>query len=124
MGEIGVIGRRHMIHSASAGNANPVILSGAGNHGRSRRTSNFQWVLERSGWAGESEKGLPNHLDDTDENAGICTVRKICALILLTRLAPRENPQDIGGPSTPPMIPRSAQDDMISFGARAFESSG
>jgi len=39
-------------------------------------------------------------------------------------MAPRENPQDIGGPSTPPMLPRSAQDDRFGrtprAGSRAF----
>ncbi len=42
--------------------------------------------------------------------AGTSTCARHATRSIVAR-APRENPQDIGGPSTPPMLPRSAQDD-------------
>jgi len=55
----------------------------------------------------------------TRRDSAIRVIRVIRWPTLHVPLAPHENPQDIGGPSTPPMLPRSAQDDKKLGGRRA-----
>jgi hypothetical protein len=104
---------------------NSVILSGAGQHGRSRRTSNIRGFL-----SGAWERLVPRsarsaimrprmNIGNSDAPLQFLATRRTT----LTD-APLKNPQDTRGPSTAPMIvstapqtsrkassPRSAQDD-------------
>jgi len=119
----------------------PVILSGAGQHGRSRKTSNTPRVLVRSFQRLEASTPTGNQTRHSrggrrggGQSRRLFLEPLVCAqprlhsgsgkrpptLLAPVRYldlqgdaasAPHEDPQDIGGPSTPPMLPRSAQDD-------------
>jgi hypothetical protein len=82
----------------------PVILSEAGKHGRSRRTSYFRG-FSRGALRRRSRSCRVTLVQNTHRSSA-------CAS------APRKNPSADGGPSTPPVIPRFAQDDKgLFFGA-------
>jgi len=99
-----------LVSSASAV-PNAVILSGAGKHGRSRRTSNILRVLVAEPMAAAAVAG-ESHESREWRKCNSCHSSDSLALpVCVGTSAPLKNPLEVGGPSTPPMIPRSAQDD-------------
>jgi len=59
--------------------------------------------------------GPANYANHANSRVSVRVIRVIRWPFLLAYIdpAPLENPQDARGPSTPPMLPRSAQDDRL-----------
>jgi hypothetical protein len=89
----------------------PVILSEAGNHGRSRRTSNIRGFLRGA----NSLIGLTSAFcDHTGEKAEIAPMSDRGPFYRAgSAFGSAQEPAEDGGPSAPPVLPRFAQDDRF-----------
>jgi len=88
-----------------------VFSSGAGTDGRSRRTN----IRGLSRGASRSSRKRVARLVDTPNLMRSYCLRRVAAIHASVcygaHLRSAPEPADVGGPSTPPMLPRSAQDD-------------